>query len=125
MNNNLFNIVLPSVSYLSGSGIPINLTLNAYQIGSYLSIFSGSYISDTSGSVLLDVSIASESINTDQNIFNIYLNNNTYFGSGTDISYQVIVYNYYASVILNTYSASTIGEMSINTLNELSIKYFG
>lgn len=116
-----YSVTLPYNEYFGWSASPVSLDMYAFQIGSYLSIFSGCYMSGTSGSVFEDVGISSQYNNIDQVVYSINLDNNEYLFGTKGISYQLIISSPYGWTKLNTYSSSTLGMMGIQTLIDLSI----
>jgi len=112
-----FNLYFPKMEYISNDVNPINLTINAYQTGNYLSLFSGSLIADTSGSYLNDVGIK-DYYSSGSPIYNLYMPDNDYLGTGRDLSYSIVVYDYRSGTIISDYSASTISNISILTITD-------
>lgn len=117
MANNSLNLYFPSSEYIGNSASPISLTMYEYQIGNFLSFFSGSYISNTSGSHFDDVGVAS-SYSSDSLVYNLYIPSSSYLGTGYDIIYNTIVYNYRSGAIITDYSASTITNIKVLTITD-------
>lgn len=98
---------------------PMTLVLYNYQSGNFLSIFSGFYISNASGSTFSDYGIKSVHKGT-ENLSTIIMSRNNYLGTGRDVSYSAILYNYYRMTTISSYSASSLWEMNPQTLVNLA-----
>ncbi|MCK9436689.1 MAG: hypothetical protein M0Q12_05720 [Synergistaceae bacterium] len=117
----VFNLYAPNVAYFSGSPVSSQLTIENYQAGNFLSIFSGSYILVENAKYWSDFGIsASSSGNSAAN--NLYINNNTYLTTGSDIEYTVNVYNFIVGIPISFYSASTIGNITSLTIRDFTVR---
>lgn len=114
---NPLNLYFPNSEYIGNSASPINLTIYEYQTGNFLSFFSGSYISNVSGSYFNDVGVV-QNYHSDSLIYDLYIPSSSYLGTGYDLSYSVVVYNYRSGAIITDYSASTITAISPLTITD-------
>jgi len=118
-DHTVFNLYFPNSVFINGIDNVYNLTIDEYAAGRYLSFFSGSYISDVSGSSLEDVGISSR-YSSDSALFALTFNNSAYLGTGADVSYTTIIYDFYSGAIIGDYSASSIGEISVLTIKDFT-----
>ncbi len=119
----ILTLTMPDNIYMGYSASPSNLTLaGSFEAGRYLSFFSGSYISDTSASHLDDVGVSESYTYINPSLtFKLTMNNTNLLSSGSDTSYEIMVYQYWGGIPLNYYSASTLSAMANNSLTYLSI----
>ena len=116
----VFNLYAPDSSYFSGSTTPSQLTIPNYQLGVFLSIFSGSYISATSGSYFSEYGISASS--TGNSVPDVlYINDNTYLSSGSDVVYTVTIPNYMAGIPIGFYSASIISNITSLSILDFTV----
>ena len=122
----VYSLVLPEVEYLHHYDINnhYNFTMEAWQAGKFLSFFSGSLLNVTTGCTLAQAGI-SGSHSEDFKVYAIYLNDNSYLSSGSDVTYLATLYNFYTGIPLNYYSASTISNINALTIKQFTVSYIG
>jgi hypothetical protein len=119
----VFNTTFPTTEYLHQQTVANDLNLYGYQLGRFISYFSGSYIkynAGASGSVLDDTGKAIYH-SANSKVFSLNLYNNTITGSAFDVIYTIDVNNFIVGwKILSYYSGSTLTNIGGLTLSQFT-----
>jgi len=122
MSETTFNLYLPPCSVFGNSASPIPLTIYQYVNPILLSYYSGSNVSDLETFTIEEWG-TSGSYSDNENIFNLFMDNNSMFNGSNGLYYETTIYNFYSGIPISYYitSNSSLGDMFPYTINELSM----